>query len=176
MEKDYRGYCLKCSRIHSVTKKHVYIEYADTRDFSPPTDIHRLNRPAHELEGFPVKKEYLYEARIVRVIDGDTVRADVDLGFRLTARLPLRIRDLDTPEIYRPKSEEEKIAGMKARDVAVELLIPYDADGNPLDQVVLITTYPDAGIYGRWSASITLPDGRDFATVMRELGHHVDKE
>jgi endonuclease YncB( thermonuclease family) len=122
-----------------------------------------------------MKREYTYEARIVRVIDGDTVYADLDLGFRQTSRLPLRIRDLDTPEIYRPKSEEEKIAGMAARDAAKRLLMDIPEAEITIIPTVLITTHPDPGIYGRWSADITLPDGQDFATVMKELGHHVEK-
>jgi micrococcal nuclease len=105
---------------------------------------------------------YTYRARIVRVVDGDSVYADIDLGFRMTARLPLRVRDLDTPEIYRPSSEEERVAGMMAKREAQNLL-----EGRP----VTVTTFPDPGIYGRWTADITLwPDGRDYAQVMRESG------
>jgi len=123
-----------------------------------------------------MKKDYVYEARVVYVTDGDTVRADIDLGFRMTARLTLRIRDLDTPEIYRPSSEAEKVAGTNARDYAKLLLMSGFDD--PWEQgipTVLVTTHPDPGIYGRWSASITLPDGRDFATVMRGMGHQRER-
>jgi endonuclease YncB( thermonuclease family) len=119
-----------------------------------------------------VKKEYVYEARIARVVDGDTVYADIDLGFRQTARLVLRVKDLDTPEVYRPKSEAEAVAGREARDYAKLLLMAgFDDAWEPGIPTVLVTTHPDPGIYGRWLASITLPDGRDFATVMKERGY-----
>lgn len=42
---------------------------------------------------------YLYKAQIVRVIDGDTVVADVDLGFRTWRRGEhLRLEGIDAPE------------------------------------------------------------------------------
>lgn len=43
--------------------------------------------------------EYLYRANIVRVIDGDTVVADIDLGFRTWRRGEhLRLYGIDAPE------------------------------------------------------------------------------
>lgn len=42
---------------------------------------------------------YLYRADIVRVIDGDTVVADIDLGFRVWLRNEhLRLEGIDAPE------------------------------------------------------------------------------
>jgi len=124
-----------------------------------------------------MKKDYLYEAVIVRVVDGDSVHADVDLGFRMTARLPVRIKNLDTPEIFRPGSEEEKVAGMRAKEDAERLLghrtggLVGDVMTMGITRNVVLRTHKDTGKYGRWLADITLSDGRDFATVMRELGH-----
>lgn len=43
-----------------------------------------------------------YQVKLVRVIDGDTVEMDVDLGFRITSRQRFRLLGVDTPERNEP--------------------------------------------------------------------------
>ena len=59
---------------------------------------------------------YDYQCTIVRVVDGDTVDVDIDLGFD-TWRCGERIRlyGIDTPEC-RTRDAEEKAAGLLAKD------------------------------------------------------------
>lgn len=45
-------------------------------------------------------KLYTYRIAIVRVVDGDTVEADIDLGFHTTIRELVRLYDVDTPEVF----------------------------------------------------------------------------
>jgi micrococcal nuclease len=52
---------------------------------------------------------YEYLVRTVRVIDGDTLRAGVDLGCDVMINLTLRLARLDAPEIKEP-------GGLEARD------------------------------------------------------------
>lgn len=104
---------------------------------------------------------YTYDALITRVVDGDTVDAEVDLGFSLTYKARFRIKDLDTPETWRPKSEEEREHGKAATAYATELL---------LDKNIILKTEPDVGIYGRYMASIILGNGDNFADVMIDGG------
>lgn len=42
---------------------------------------------------------YEYQARISRVIDGDTVEAEIDLGFHVTISVTLRLAGINAPEI-----------------------------------------------------------------------------
>jgi micrococcal nuclease len=58
---------------------------------------------------------YEYNCKIVRVVDGDTVDVDIDLGFG-TWRCSERIRlyGVDTPEC-RTRDDEEKAAGLLAK-------------------------------------------------------------
>jgi micrococcal nuclease len=43
---------------------------------------------------------YEYKAKIVRVYDGDTIWADIDLGFNVVLRNePLRLHRIDAPEV-----------------------------------------------------------------------------
>jgi endonuclease YncB( thermonuclease family) len=45
---------------------------------------------------------YYYRASLLRVVDGDTIDVDLDLGFNLRARHRLRLLDVDTPERGQP--------------------------------------------------------------------------
>ena len=105
---------------------------------------------------------YNYSAKIIRVVDGDTIDALIDVGFGITVNQRLRILNLDTPEKFRPSCESEKMHGEAATAFAKELLC---------NQSVMINTQKDKkGKYGRLLASITLNDGSDFATVMLKEG------
>ena len=42
---------------------------------------------------------YEYSCKIIRVLDGDTVEADIDLGFRITYRQTIRLVAMNAPEI-----------------------------------------------------------------------------
>ena len=65
---------------------------------------------------------YRYNAKILRVVDGDTVDADVDLGFHVMMKIRFRLSGFDAPETYRPKSDDEKQAGIKATDTLKKMI------------------------------------------------------
>ena len=44
---------------------------------------------------------YVYRAKARRIVDGDTVDMDVDLGFFVSVRIRFRLKGIDTPEIFR---------------------------------------------------------------------------
>ena len=59
----------------------------------------------------------MYEYRIkkvVKVVDGDTVDLEIDLGFSLTKKERCRIAGIDTPEC-RTRNKEEKQYGQAAK-------------------------------------------------------------
>lgn len=104
---------------------------------------------------------YQYKGRIDRVVDGDTVDAYLDMGFNVYTKQRLRIDSFDAPESWRPKTEAEKVHGEAAKERAKELLEGFE---------LIFTTSKAVGIYGRFGASITLPDGRKFSEVMISEG------
>ena len=95
---------------------------------------------------------YQYRAKIVRVIDGDTFTADIDLGFGIIKRAEtFRVSDgtntmFDTPETFRPKSEAERAHGLQAKSRAIEIL-----EGR---EVIVQTFRDEAGKYGRFLADV----------------------
>ena len=65
---------------------------------------------------------YEYRATIVKVVDGDTVDVDIDLGFGIWLKDErVRIMDLDTPE-SRTRDTVEKKFGLAAKDRLKSLL------------------------------------------------------
>lgn len=86
---------------------------------------------------------YNYKATLVRVIDGDTVEVDIDLGFdRISTRRKLRLLDVNTPERGQPGYDEAS-ALVKATLVNC-------------DQIAVHTVSKDS--FGRWLADIWCDD------------------
>ena len=65
---------------------------------------------------------YEYKAHVLRVVDGDTVDVDIDLGFGIWLRGErVRIMGIDTPE-SRTSNKLEKVFGLAAKNRLKELL------------------------------------------------------
>lgn len=71
------------------------------------------------------KAEYKYNAEVVRVVDGDTVIANVDVGFNMFKKCNIRLHGINTPET-RTRDLNEKAKGLEAKDRLIELLLEYD--------------------------------------------------
>jgi len=87
-------------------------------------------------------KRIMYEYKIkdvVKVVDGDTVDVNIDLGFNLTKKERVRVAGIDTPE-SRTSDDKEKIFGIEAKEHLTEKLTKA--------QVLTIETEKD-GKYGR---------------------------
>jgi len=88
---------------------------------------------------------YFYRARVVKVVDGDTVDVDIDLGFgSWLHKQRLRLYGINAPEVRGPQREaglittdwlKERIDG---RDIFIET---FKAEGSK-------------GKYGRWLANL----------------------
>jgi len=53
-----------------------------------------------------VKDDYTRAATVVRVIDGDTVIVDLDLGFYITVRMSCRLAGINAHELHSPGGPE----------------------------------------------------------------------
>jgi len=90
---------------------------------------------------------YLYKAKIISVYDGDTCRADIDLGLKVWIKNEkLRLLRIDAPELRGDEREE----GLKSRDFLREQI----AD----KEVILQTRKDKQGKYGRYLAEIWMED------------------
>ena len=65
---------------------------------------------------------YEYKCRVIKVVDGDTIDVDIDLGFNITlSNQRIRLQGVDTPE-SRTRDLEEKAKGLLAKARNKELL------------------------------------------------------
>ena len=64
---------------------------------------------------------YTYKAKLDRVVDCDTVDANINLGFDITIHKRIRLTGIDTPE-SRTRDLEEKKRGLAAKNRLIELL------------------------------------------------------
>lgn len=111
---------------------------------------------------------YSYEAYVSRVIDGDTVVLDIDLGFKVILRqVRCRLIGINTPET-RGKNKCE--AGERAK-----ITVANDIQGT----FVNIRSYKDettdinSDSFGRWLVRIYLRDGTDYNQSLIDRGFAV---
>ena len=89
---------------------------------------------------------YSYQARVVNIVDGDTVEFSVDLGFHLYFREQMRLAHYAAPET----KGAERPLGLIAKQRLEELL--------PIGTDVTIRSHK-TDKYGRWLAEVTWKDG-----------------
>ena len=95
---------------------------------------------------------YEYRCKIVKIIDGDTVDVDIDLGFGVWLHKErVRLFGIDTPE-SRTSDKEEKVYGLIAKEWITKFM--------PLGSMqTLITEKDKSGKYGRILGKFRVNDG-----------------
>lgn len=104
-----------------------------------------------------------YRAHCYRVVDGDTYDVAIDLGFNIYHKIRLRLKGVDTPEVFGPTASEE---GKKAAEFVKGLIENKD---------IVVTTYKaQPSTFNRYEADVmVLVDGVpvDVATHIVEQGY-----
>ena len=84
---------------------------------------------------------YEYRCKLIKVIDGDTIDLDIDLGFGVWMKNQrIRMYGIDTPE-SRTRDLEEKKYGLNAKAFLIEMLDD--------SQLILKTHKDERGKFGR---------------------------
>jgi len=98
-----------------------------------------------------IEPDYKYKAKLVSVVDGDTIEVIMDLGFYIELKERLRLAGVNTPEIFRVKknSKEYKL-GIKAKKYVEKRL---QDNGNEF-----VVETKKRGKWRRWIAKIYLRD------------------
>jgi len=112
---------------------------------------------------------YEYRAHINRVVDGDTVDVDIELGFGVVlADERVRIMGIDTPE-SRTSDKVEKVFGLASKERLKSLLgktailkTEISKDGEDMK-----------GKFGRILGDFLTKDGRRVTEILIEEGHAV---
>jgi len=92
---------------------------------------------------------YEYGCQVNRVVDGDTIDVDLDLGFDIIYKCRVRLYGIDTPE-SRTRNKDEKVRGK----LAAKFLKDAISNGK---NVILQTQLKDSkGKFGRVLASVVV--------------------
>jgi len=110
-----------------------------------------------------------YDTRLVRVIDGDTVVLDVDLGFSLTIRQTFRLTGINAPEM-RGKESSAGIASTEYLKTRLEGVKTFK-----IKTIKTIHGEDKKGKYGRYLATIFV-DSVNINDEMVKSGHAVPAE
>ncbi len=102
----------------------------------------------------------LHAARVLRVVDGDTLDALIDLDLEVRVEARIRLLGVDTPEL-RAKGEVER-----ARAVAAKVYV-MDAVGGAVSWVAICTAGRDS--FGRVLADVWIGD-RSLSLELIERG------
>lgn len=102
---------------------------------------------------------FTYSATVVRVVDGDTLVLQFDLGFHIYHQACVRLRGIDCPE-----------RGTQGGTNATAFLNKLC----PIGTRCAVTTIKDAtDKYGRYLAVIYLPEAGDLAAFLIANGHGI---
>jgi micrococcal nuclease len=108
---------------------------------------------------------YEYAVTIKRIVDGDTVDVDIDLGFGVVlANERVRIMGIDTPE-SRTRDLIEKKFGLAAKAKLKEIL--------GKKAILKCEKYDAKGKFGRILGDFSTVDGQMATKILVETGHAV---
>ena len=111
---------------------------------------------------------YEYKATVVKIVDGDTVDVDIDLGFGIIMTDErVRIMCIDTPE-SRTRDKVEKVFGLASKERVKELL-----SGDIILKTQIARNGEDMkGKYGRILGDFIIGD-KMLTDILVEEGHAV---
>ena len=104
---------------------------------------------------------YRYKVEVTRVVDGDTVDVDVDLGFGMVYKKQrVRMMGIDTPE-SRTRNLEEKFYGKASKANLIKIL-----DGKDIEMVS-----HDKGKFGRILGELFIGDSK-YSINQQQIDEH----
>lgn len=86
---------------------------------------------------------YLYNAKVIKVYDGDTITVNIDLGFDMSMQNKrVRLTGIDAPELR----GDERPQGLESRNFLRDLIL--------YKEVYVLTEKDKTGKYGRYLGTI----------------------
>jgi endonuclease YncB( thermonuclease family) len=114
-------------------------------------------------------------ARIVRVVDGDTIDVEIDGGHRRRSDQRLRLLGINTPELHSPDPAQRQKA-IEAQSFVIDWLLTHEAHNT-----VALTwggreIYPynvrseKGDSFDRWLADVQCQEGHDLGQALLDSG------
>lgn len=103
---------------------------------------------------------WTYKAELQRVVDGDTYDLRIDLGFGTFKDIRVRLRGVDTAEVYGVKKESDQYErGMRQSDFVREWF-------DDAAQIIVETHEDETGKYGRYLVDVMNEDGESLRDAL----------
>ena len=109
--------------------------------------------------GYTMVTLYTYPARVLKVVDGDTFDARIDVGFGIGLNDRLRLKGIDAPEITTAE-------GRLAKSFLTDQL-------TPCPQIILRTTREEK--FGRWLADVFILKGETAPRRIAAEGEYLNQ-
>jgi micrococcal nuclease len=101
---------------------------------------------------------YHYRMKVTKIVDGDTIYGDVDLGFSVVQKkMEFRFAGINTPETRGGTRE----AGLKSKEFVTNKLMDKE--------VIIITKKDGKEKFGRYLAQIYYQEGLEWVCINDEL-------
>lgn len=102
---------------------------------------------------------YTYTAKLLSVIDGNTVDAEIDLGFNVVIKQRIKLFGVDTDNLHSP-DVEAKIRAVESKAKLIELLPK---------EFVVETILNKRGKFGRVMGQIYVKDADKLVSINEQL-------
>lgn len=106
----------------------------------------------------PAKTFHFEFVQVLDIIDGDTLRVNIDLGFHCAVTTCIRLDGINCPEVR----GDEREAGLAAKAFVADVM-------GQANKVTLTVLRPDK--YGNRWVGIFYLDGANLADMLTEAGH-----
>ena len=130
---------------------------------------------------------YEYNAKVLRVVDGDTIDVMIDLGMSVHVKERLRLLGVNSPETFGVKKDSEEYKkGLKVKQWLVAQFKPEWGSSNcyacasmdglfpltGLPEVRIVTTKDKKGKYGRYLATVYIGESKESVNLkLVDLGY-----
>ncbi|MBU0467608.1 MAG: hypothetical protein KKF78_11310 [Candidatus Omnitrophica bacterium] len=151
--------------------KHQLCERINNRYYQAVKESSEYNVKSGKKKNIVESKEqqlFTYAAEVIKIVDGDTLDLDIDVGFRLKLEHRVRFRGINCPEISTPEGQKAKafLEGEFAKCVVEKLESKGEHAARP---VVVVKTYK-RGLYGRYIVDIYYLPGESNPEVIAKKG------
>tara|TARA_Y100000996_G_scaffold404861_1_gene379396 strand:- start:1693 stop:2127 length:435 start_codon:yes stop_codon:yes gene_type:complete len=126
-----------------------------------------------------IKQEFIYKCKVVRIVDGDTIDVDIDMGFGIKKiKQRCRTYNIDTPESRINTKDDELIGGktLSQRRKEKKLGLASKARMKKLcGKQVYVESLGDGkpDKYGRLLANLFTLEGINIGKLLIDEGHAV---
>lgn len=118
-----------------------------------------------------MRDHYWRACAVLRVVDGDTVDLEIDLGFRTYAEHRVRLLGIDAPELRGPRAQPVPArAAMRFADDWLREHAPHGG-GRPPHRFAFNLRSEKADSFGRYLGLVECRDGHSLTEALLEAGH-----